>query len=149
MIKICNIIVFPGFLVGGEEIIRLKLEKTKAARIIAVITRKKFMAKPFDKNITPKIKGIEENITPYMNELHILPIRIVLIDIGQVVKRSKVPRIVSHGKIIGPIEDEVKKITITIIPEIRYGGAMVLPTVKAKNNIIGKNIPCINTGGLL
>ena len=76
-----------------------------------------------------------------MNELQMLPRSIVLIEIGQVVNRSRVPRIVSQGKIIGPIEDEVKKITIAIIPEIRYGGDMVLPTVKAKNKIIGKKIP--------
>lgn len=76
-----------------------------------------------------------------MNELQILPISIVLIEIGQVIKRSNVPRIVSQGKIMGPIDVEVKKITIAIIPEIKNGGEIVLPTVKAKNRIIGKKIP--------
>jgi hypothetical protein len=54
-----------------------------------------------------------------MNELQTLPNNIVLIEIGHVIKRSKVPRIVSHGRIIGPIEVEVKKITIVINPDIR------------------------------
>lgn len=40
LIRICKIMVFPGVLAGGAEIIRLKLENTKAAMIIAVITRK-------------------------------------------------------------------------------------------------------------
>jgi len=40
LIKICKIIVFPGFLVGGAEIIKLKLEKTNAEIIIAVVIRK-------------------------------------------------------------------------------------------------------------
>ena len=40
LMKICKIIVFPGFLVGGAEIIKLKIEKTKAAIIIAAIIRK-------------------------------------------------------------------------------------------------------------
>jgi orotate phosphoribosyltransferase-like protein len=76
-----------------------------------------------------------------MNELQILPIIIVLIEIGQVIRRSRVPRIVSHGKIIGPNEVAVKKRTIVIIPDIIYTGSMFLPTVKAKNKIVGKNIP--------
>jgi hypothetical protein len=54
-----------------------------------------------------------------MKELHILPINIVLIEIGHVIKRSNVPRIVSQGNIIGPNEVEVKKRTIAIIPDIR------------------------------
>ena len=77
------------------------------------------MTNPLDRNITPRIKGIEENNKPYINEPQILPINIVLIETGHVIKRSKVPRIVSHGKIIGPNEVEVKKRTIAIIPEIR------------------------------
>ncbi len=40
LMKICKIIVFPGFLVGGADIIKLKLEKTKAEIIIAAIIRK-------------------------------------------------------------------------------------------------------------
>ena len=40
LMKICKIIVFPGFLVGGAEIIKLKLEKTSEARIIPAIIRK-------------------------------------------------------------------------------------------------------------
>lgn len=117
--KICKIIVFPGFLVGGAEIIKLKLENTKAEIIIAAIVRITLIAKLLERNIIPKINGIDEKIIPYMNELQILPISIVLIEIGQVVKRSKVPRIVSQGNIIGPNEVEVKKRTIAIIPEIR------------------------------
>lgn len=40
LMKICKIIVFPGFRVGGAEIIKLKLEKTKAEITIATIIRK-------------------------------------------------------------------------------------------------------------
>ena len=77
------------------------------------------MTNPLDRNITPKTKGIDENNKPYINEPQILPTNIVLIETGQVVNLSKVPRIVSHGKMIGPREVEVKKRTIAIIPEIR------------------------------
>lgn len=77
------------------------------------------MINPLDRNITPKIKGIDEINKPYINEPQILPTSIVLIETGQVVNRSNVPRIVSHGKIIGPNEVEVKNRTIAIIPEIR------------------------------
>lgn len=111
--------VLPGFVDGGDEIIRLKLEKTKEVRIIANITRSKLKTNSLDKNIKPITNGIDENIIPYMNELQIPPNNIVLIEIGHVTKRSKVPRIVSHGKIIGPIEVEVRKRTIVINPDIR------------------------------
>ena len=77
------------------------------------------MANPLDRNTIPKINGIDENNKPYINEPQILPTNIVLIETGQVVNLSKVPRIVSHGKIIGPNDVEVKKRTIAIIPEIR------------------------------
>lgn len=40
LMKICKIIVFPGFFVGGADIIKLKLEKTSAEIIIPVIIRK-------------------------------------------------------------------------------------------------------------
>lgn len=119
LIKICKIIVFPGFLVGGAEIIKLKLENTRADIIIAVIIRKKLIVNPLDRKVTPKINGTDENNKPYINEPQILPNNIVLIEIGHVVNRSKVPRIVSQGKIIGPNEVEVKKRTIAIIPEMR------------------------------
>ena len=57
-----------------------------------------------------------------MNELQIPPNNSVLSEIGHVTRRSKVPRIVSHGKIIGPIEVEVRNRTIAISPDIRYRG---------------------------
>ena len=117
--RICKIMVLPGVLVGGDDIIRLKLENTKLVRIIANIIRIKLKVNWFDKIMMPKISGIDENIIPYMNELQTLPNNIVLIEIGHVIKRSKVPRIVSHGRIIGPIEVEVRKITIVINPDIR------------------------------
>jgi len=117
--RICKTIVLPGLLDGGAEIIRLKLENTKLVRIIA--NKIRIILKPnwFDKKIMPKTNGIDEKIIPYMNELQILPNTIVLIEIGHVIKRSNVPRIVSHGRIIGPIEVEVRKRTIVINPDIR------------------------------
>jgi hypothetical protein len=141
LMRICSIIVFPGLLVGGVEIIRLKLENTSAVIIIATNISRKLKTNWLENMNIPIIKGIDEKIIPYINELQRLPNNIVLIEIGQVTKRSRVPRIVSHGKIIGPIDVEVRKRTIAINPEIRYNEAIFLPTVKEKNRIIGKKIP--------
>jgi len=76
-----------------------------------------------------------------MNELHIFPNNIVLIDTGHVINLSKVFLIVSQGKTIGPIEVEVKKIIIAIKPDINKMGWIVLPSVNAINRIAGKRIP--------
>lgn len=84
-----------------------------------------------------------------MNELHMLPNNIVLTDIGHVINLSNVFRIDSHGNTMGPIEVEVKKIIIPIIPDIKYIDCTFLPSVKAINKMIGNKMPCIKTGGLL
>jgi len=84
-----------------------------------------------------------------MNELHMFPNKIVLIEIGQVISLSKFLLIVSQGNTIGPIEVEVKKTTIPISPDNKYIGFITLPRVKAIKRIIGKIRPCIITGGLL
>ena len=48
-----------------------------------------------------------------------LPNNIVLTDMGQVINLSNVFRMDSHGNTIGPIEVDVKKIIIPIIPDIK------------------------------
>ena len=136
-----KIIMFPGISVGGADKIRLKLEKTKAARKIAVRIISKFIFIWIEKNKIPKIRGIKVKINPNKNELNILPNNIVFMETGQVIKRSNVFRIVSQGKTNGPIDVAVKKRTIAISPEIKRGVGIFLPIVNVKKRIIGKIIP--------
>jgi hypothetical protein len=91
--------------------------------------------------MSPSTNGTLEKITPKIKELQTLPNNIVLIEIGQVINRSKVFCRVSHGKITGPMDVLERKRTIPINPEIIYTGIMLLPTVNAKKSIIGNNIP--------
>jgi hypothetical protein len=115
-----KIIIFPGISVGGEESIKLKLENTKAATIIAkIIINKPITEKVSEKNNIASISGMHENINPNVNELIILPSKIAFKEIGQVITLSKVFLIVSHGKTNGPIEVDVRKSTIVISPEIK------------------------------
>ena len=139
--KRVKIIIFPGVSVGGDDRIRLKLEKTKAPMNIAMRIINKFIFIWIEKNKIPKIRGTNEKINPNKNELNILPNNIVFIEIGQVISRSNVFRIVSQGKTNGPIDVAVKKRTIAISPEIKKGVGIFLPIVNVKNNIIGKIIP--------
>ena len=133
--------IFPGISVGGADKIRLKLEKTKAARNIAKSIMRKLIVICIEKNIIPKTRGTREKITPNKKELNILPNNIVFNETGQVIKRSNVFRIVSHGKTNGPIDVAVKKITIAINPEINSGVEIFLPIVNVKKSITGKIIP--------
>ena len=78
---------------------------------------------------------------PKKNELQTFPSKMVFIEIGHVINRSKVFCRVSHGNTTGPIDVEVKNNTIAISPETIYIGRIFLPTVNAKNSMIGNNIP--------
>jgi hypothetical protein len=149
LISIVKIIVEAGVSVGGADKIKLNEENENAANKIPGIRINKFIPFHNSKKIIPNIKGTVENIQPKRKELHTLPRRIVLMEIGQVIKRSKVFCLVSHGKTTGPMDVEVRKRTMVISPEIIYNGTITLPIVKAKNNIIGKRIPCMTTGPLL
>jgi hypothetical protein len=113
-------IIFPGKSVGGEESIKLKLENTKAATIIAeIIINKPINERVIEKNKIPSINGMNEKINPNINEPNILPNKIAFKETGQVINLSKVFRIVSHGKTNGPMEVDVRKSTIAISPEIK------------------------------
>lgn len=139
--RIVRIIVEAGVSVGGTDNIKLNEEKENAANNIPGITNNKLIVFHNSKKITPKRRGTVEKIHPKRNELHTFPKRIVLIEIGHVIKRSSVFCLVSHGKTTGPIEVEVRNKTIVINPEMMKMGGICLPTVNAKNNIIGKRIP--------
>jgi len=115
---IVNIIVLAGVSVGGTDRIRLKLENAKAAMIIPIMMINMFKDDHNPKMIIPKTIGIIENIQPKKKELHTLPSKIVFIEIGHAINRSKVFCRVSHGNTTGPIEVEVKNKTIAISPEI-------------------------------
>ena len=119
LIKIVKTIVLPGVFDDGTDNIKLKLEKARPAIIIPKMIRSTFILIDNPKKIAPNTKGIEENVTPYMNELHMLPNNIVLIEIGHVINLSNVFRMDSHGNTIGPIEVDVKKMIIPIIPDIK------------------------------
>jgi hypothetical protein len=119
LIRTVNIIVFPGVSVEGTESIRLKQAKAKPAINIPAIIRRILTVNSVDRKIIPIIKGIEEKIIPYRDVLQTLPNNIVFIDIGQVTNLSNVFLAVSHGKTIGPIEVEVRKMIIVINPEIK------------------------------
>jgi len=141
LIRIVRIIVFAGVSVGGTERIKLKEENENADKIIPGIKIKRLMSLHSSRNIIPRIKGTVENMHPKRKELHTFPKRIVLIDIGQVINRSRVFCLVSQGKTTGPMEVDVKNSTIAINPLIIKIGRISLPMVNAKNNIIGKAIP--------
>jgi hypothetical protein len=149
LMSIVKIIVDAGVSVGGTESIKLNEENENAANTIPGIRISKFIPFHNSKKIIPNNKGTVENMLPKMKELHTLPRSIVLMEIGQVIRRSRVFCLVSHGKTTGPIDVEVRKSTIVISPEIIYNGTITLPIVKAKNNIIGKRIPWMTTGPLL
>ncbi len=149
LIRIVRIIVFAGVSVGGTERIKLKEEKENAANIMPGIKIKRFISLHSSRNIIPNVKGTIENMHPKRKELHTFPKRIVLIEIGQVIKRSRVFCLVSHGKTTGPMEVDVKNSTIVIKPLMIKRGRISLPIVNAKNKIIGKAIPWITTGPLL
>ncbi len=116
--KMVRIIVLAGVSVGGTDNIKLKLEKAKAAMIIPIMMIKMFKDDHNPKMIIPKIIGIVENIQPKKNELQTLPSKIVFIEIGHAINRSRVFCRVSHGNTTGPIDVEVKNKTIAISPEI-------------------------------
>jgi len=118
LISIVKIIVEAGVSVGGTESIKLKEENEKAANKIPGTKINKFISFHKSKNIIPNIKGTVEKIHPKRKELHTFPSRIVRMEIGQVIKRSRVFCLVSHGKTTGPIEVEVRKSTIVIRPEM-------------------------------
>ena len=147
--SIVKIIVDAGVSVGGTERIRLKEENENAANKIPGIKIKRFIPFHSSKKIIPKSKGTVEKMQPKRKELHTFPSKMVLMDIGQVIKRSRVFCLVSQGNTTGPIDVEVRKRTIVISPEIIYIGIICLPIVKAKKSMIGKRIPWITTGPLL
>lgn len=119
LINTVKIIVLAGVVVGGTDNMRLKLAKDNAAMSIPKIKRIKLDEIGNDKNIYPKTRGINEKIIPNKKELHKLPNKMVLIETGHVINRSNVFRIVSHGKITGPIDVVVKNRTIVISPETK------------------------------
>lgn len=149
LINIVKIIVEAGVSVGGTERIRLKEENENADNKIPGIKINRFIPFHSSKKMTPKSKGTIEKIKPKRKELHTFPSKIVLMDIGQVIKRSRVFCLVSQGNTTGPIDVEVRKRTIAISPEIIYIGIICLPIVKAKKSMIGNKIPWITTGPLL
>ncbi len=149
LISIVKIIVEAGVSVGGTERIRLKEENENAANKIPGIKINRFIPFHNSKKMMPNSRGTVENMHPKRKELHTFPSKMVLIDIGQVIKRSRVFCLVSQGNTTGPIDVEVRKRTIAINPEMIYTGIICLPMVKAKKSIIGKRIPWITTGPLL
>jgi len=64
LIRMVKTIVFPGVSVEGTERIRLKQANAKHATIIPIMIIMRFIESCVDKNISPKIKGIEEKIIP-------------------------------------------------------------------------------------
>jgi hypothetical protein len=136
-----KIIVEAGVSVGGTESIRLKDENEKAANNKPGIKSKMFILFHSPRKIMPSMSGTVENTHPKRKELQTFPRRIVLIEMGQVIKRSRVFCRVSQGKTTGPMDVDVKNNTIVISPDIMKTGRISLPTVKAKKSMIGNNIP--------
>jgi hypothetical protein len=64
LIRMVKTIVFPGVSVEGTESIRLKHANAKPAIIIPMMIMMRFIENSDDKNIIPKIRGIEEKIIP-------------------------------------------------------------------------------------
>jgi len=117
--KIVKIIVFAGISVGGTDNIKLKLENDKAATIIPIMMINIFMEGWIDKKIIPNTRGIDENNTANIEDPQTLPSKTVFIEIGQVINRSSVCCLVSHGNTTGPMDVDVKNKTMDINPEIK------------------------------
>jgi len=111
--------IFPGLSVGGIDRIILKLAKVKEPIIIPKIIIIRFKEDQNENAINPKTKGTNEKIIPNVNDPQISPNNIVLMDIGQVIKRSRVFCLASQGNTTGPIEAAVKNRTMAINPDIR------------------------------
>ena len=118
LISMVRIMVEAGVSVGGTERIRLKEENENAANNIPgiIISTLRFFHN--SKKTMPNINGTVQNRHPKINELQTFPRSIVLIETGQVINRSSVFCLVSHGNTTGPIEVEVRKRTIAIKPDI-------------------------------
>lgn len=111
--------IFPGLSVGGIDKMILKVanvnEPIKIPNIITIRLRE-FQ----NENMSmPNMNGTKEKMIPNINDPQISPNKIVLMEIGQVISRSRVFCLASQGKTTGPIEAAVKNKTIAMRPDIR------------------------------
>jgi len=144
LIKVDNIIIFDGLSVGGAEINNPKDEKQKAAKNVPTIRLKLIIPIPSKIMLTKKIKKVIKR--PKKKEAVISPKIIAHIAIGAETSLSKVLIRVSHGAIIGPIEETVTKSVIPNRLGIKKLRESSLPKIKAINKKDGISRPDITTG---
>ena len=144
LIKVDNIIMFEGLSVGGAEISNPKEEKQKAAKIVPAIRLKLIISIPSKIMLPKKIKKVIKR--PNESEAIISPRMIAHTAIGAEISLSNVRIRVSHGAIIGPMEETVTKRVIPIKLGIKKLRANPLPKTNAIKRKNGISKPDITTG---
>ena len=146
LIMVDIIIIFDGLSVGGAEISSPKDEKQKAARTVPRIKLKLIMFVPSKIAPAKKIKKVMKR--PNKREAITSPKMIAHTAIGAEINLSKVRIRVSHGAIIGPIDETVTKRVIPNKLGIKKSRDNFLPKTKAMNRKAGISRPDMTTGPL-
>ena len=144
LIKVDSIIIFDGLSVGGAEISSPIDEKQKAAKIVPAIRLKLIISAPSRTMLTKKIKKVIKR--PNEREAIISPRIIAHKAIGAETNLSKVLILVSHGAIIGPIDETVTKSVIPSRLGIKKLRGNSLPKTKAIKRKAGISKPDMTTG---
>ena len=144
LIIVDNIIMFEGLSVGGAEMSSPKDEKQKAARIVPMIKLKLIMFVPSKMAPAKRIKKVMKS--PNRREAITSPRMIAHMAIGAETSLSKVLILVSHGAIMGPMEETVTKSVIPSKLGIKKSMDNFLPKAKAKKRKAGTSKPDMTTG---
>jgi len=144
LIKVDSIIIFDGLSVGGAEISNPKDEKQKAARIVPASRLKLIILVPSKIMLAKKMKKVIKR--PNKREAIMSPKIIAHIVIGAETNLSKVLIRVSHGAIMGPIDETVTKSAIPNKLGIKKLRENSFPKTKAINKKDGISKPDITTG---
>ncbi len=144
LIKVDSIIIFDGLSVGGAEITSPKEEKQKAARIVPMIRLKLTISIPSKIMLAKKINKVIKR--PNEKEAIISPKMIAHKAIGAETSLSNVLIRVSHGAIIGPMDETVTKSVIPNKLGSRNSRDSFLPKTKAINRKAGISKPDSITG---
>ena len=144
LIKVDSIIIFDGLSVGGADMTSPRDEKQKAARIVPMIRFKFIIPTPSRIALTKKIKKVIK--MPNRREAITSPRMMAHKAMGAEINLSKVLILVSHGAIMGPIDETVTKRPIPNKLGIKNSSDNLLPKTNAINRKDGISRPDIITG---